>query len=207
MIQGTVQISDQATPELIRIRGLVQRPRSLMAAAGKRVERELRGHFLKKNRQGNRRGWVRSNFWSKVVRQATAFTGATDNSAEIGIASPEFVHKLRGGTIRPRRGRALAIPLTSRAKAAGSPREWDDSSRLVPIKTRKGLFLMVSQYKGKERGGIKGQRLIAAYKLVPKVTHKPDPTALPPDGALEGAVEDEAMKYLDRLTKRGGPAQ
>lgn len=200
MISGTIQINDQATPELLRIRAQVKRPRALMAAAGKRVERELRSHFLAKDSEGNRRGWVRSHFWNKRVRQATSFTGATDTTAEVEIASPEFVHKLRGGTIRPKRGRALAIPLTNRAKKAGSPREWDDDA-LFPLKTKRGLFLMIATL-GKGRGGIKGQRLIAAYKLLPKVTHRPDPTALPPEGNLEAAVEDEALKYLRRSIRQ-----
>lgn len=130
MIASSVQIADAATPELIRIRGLVKRPRGLMAAAGKRVAKELRQHFAEKDAKGNRRGWHRSHFWNRRIRQSTSMTAATDNSAEVTIAAPEFIQKLRGGTIRPRRGRMLALPLTSRAKKARSPREWDNHAEL-----------------------------------------------------------------------------
>ena len=47
------------------------------------------------------------------------------------IASPEFAHKVRGGTITPKRGKFLALPLRAEAYAAGSPREWDAANGRV----------------------------------------------------------------------------
>jgi phage gpG-like protein len=117
MIGGGVQVQDAATPALAAIARLVRAPRGLMAAAGKRVEKEYRGHFLALDRQGNARGWPRSHFWARRVRQATSLTSVTDTGAKVTIASPEFGHKVRGGTVRPKRGKFLAIPMTPQAKA------------------------------------------------------------------------------------------
>lgn len=201
MISGAITIRDTETPKLARIRGLVKRPKALNAAAGKRAERELKKHFLGKDREGNRRGWVRSHFWNQI-RQSTALTVATDTGAIVEIAHPAIEQKIRGGIIRAKRGRNLAIPLTDKAKAAGSPREWNDPSALVPIKTKRGLFLVLSTYQAHTGSSIKGQRLIAMYKLTPSVNQDKDPTALPPEGAIESALDDEAEKFLAREEAR-----
>ncbi|CAN5351951.1 hypothetical protein BH09VER1_BH09VER1_28410 [soil metagenome] len=194
-----VLVKDTATPELNRIRGLVKRPKALMSAAGKRVEFVLRAHFLKKNQEGNRRGWTRSNFWNKRVRSATSFTGATDTTAQVTIASPEFIHKLRGGKITAKRGKFLSIPLPDRAKAAGSPREWDGPEKLVPRKTSDGYMLGVAQ---PGQAGNRGQRLTMMYLLVKSVNQKADPTALPPDAEIQTAIDQEANDYFNRELSR-----
>lgn len=199
----TITITDNATE---RVQALFANPavaRRRMQAIGKRVEVDLRKHFDRKNSEGNRRGWVRSNFWSRVVKRGTSFTGATENEATVTIASREFVHKLRGGTVRAKSGKMLAIPLRSQAKAAGSPKEWSTpgDGQLTFIRTKKGAFLFRNRgFRG--RGGIKGQRLEAWYKLVASVRHMADPTALPEEGVLSAAVADQAEKEIAAEIRR-----
>lgn len=206
MISASIQVTDQATPLLHNIATAVKRPRALMAAAGKRVEKELRSHFLKKNQEGNKRGWPRSNFWTKRIRQATSFTGADDTSATVTIASPEFYHKLKGGRISAKRGKFLAIPLSARAKAAGSPREggWRGNAlTLTPTADGTKFVLresLASRITRKGRGQITGGE--AHYLLVKSVNQKADPTALPPDHAIQSAIDDEAQKYFAREAAR-----
>lgn len=205
MITGAVHIRDTDTPALRMLAARVQRPRALMAVAGKRVEKELRSHFSDKDRQGNAQGWPRSHFWNRAVRSSTAFQGATDTSAEVAIAAPEFMQKLRGGRISAKRGKFLAKPLTARAKAAGSPREggWRGGT-LTFIRLPDGRALLVEALHtrlsfrrgravgGKEAGGE------AQYILLRSVNQKPDATALPPDKAINDAIDDEAEKFFTR---------
>jgi len=179
--------------------------RRRMQALGKRVEVELRRHFDRKNSAGNKRGWVRSNFWSRVVKRGTSFTGATENEATVTVASREFVHKLRGGTIRAKSGHMLAIPLRSQAKAAGSPGEWSTpgDGQLTFIRTKKGAYLFRNRgFRGRGGRGMKGQRLEAWYKLVASVRHLADPTALPEEGVLAAAVADQAEKEIAAEIRR-----
>lgn len=201
----TVEIRDTETARLDEIRDKVKRPRALMAAAGKRVEKELRTHFASKDRQGNSKGWPRSHFWNRTVRASTSFTGATDTAAEVAISSPEFMQRLRGGTIRAKRGKYLAIPLTARAKAAGSPREggWSGGG-LTFIRTKLGRALLVEAAHTRlafRRGRVAGGKQMggeAQYLLVRSVSQRPDPTALPTEAQIRSAIDSEAEKHLTR---------
>jgi len=178
-----------------------------MQAMGKGVENALRTHFDRKNSEGNKRGWVRSNFWSKIVKRGTAFTGATENEATVTIASPAFVHKLRGGTVRAKSGRMLAIPLTNQAKAAGSPGEWSKpgDGKLSFVKTPKGAFLIYNRgFRSKKGMTAKGQKGEAWYKLVASVRHLADPTALPESGVLEMAAANAARSQIAAELRRRG---
>lgn len=198
----TITITDNATAQVQAIFANPATARRRMQAIGKRVEVDLRKHFDRKNSEGNKRGWVRSNFWSKTVKRGTSFTGATENEATVTIASREFVHKLRGGTIRAKAGRMLAIPLRSQAKAAGSPGEWSTpgDGQLTFIRTKKGAYLF--RNRGFRGRGIKGQRLEAWYKLVASVRHLADPSALPEEGVLSAAVADQAEKEIAAEIRR-----
>lgn len=163
-----------------------------MQALGKRLEVELHAHFDRLNSRGNRRGWTRSNFWTRVVKKATSFVRADSSSATVSIASREFIHKLKGGVVRAKAGRALAIPLTNAAKAAGSPGEWTTKGdgQLIFVKTKRGAFLFRNLgFRG--RGRTKGQRWEAMYKLVASVRHLAQADALPDRAAIEAALADQ----------------
>ena len=208
MTTGTVQITDTATPMLEATARQIRRPRALMAAVGKRVEKEYRAHFLKKNSQGNEKGWPRSNFWNRKVRQATVFEGATDTEATVNISSPELLHKITGGRVTPKRGKFLALPLTARAKAAGSPREggWKGNSLTLRPTSKRGQFLLVEAVAtslSRSRGRITGGRETggeAQYLLVRSVTHKPDRTALPERIDIVRAIDDQTRQFFTRQT-------
>lgn len=205
MLTASITITGAATPELARIRNLVKRPAALMAVAGKRGEKHLRGHFLKKNSEGNAQGWPRSNFWNKRVRQATSFAGSTDTTAEIRIASPELAHKITGGKVTAKRSKFLAIPLTAKAKAAGSPREggWGGNDLVLTPTADKSKMLLreaLASTIGNGKRRITGGE--AQYILLRSVTHKADPTAMPPQAEFEAAIEDEAGKFYLREVLR-----
>lgn len=72
-----------------------------------------------------------------------------------------------GATIRAKRAKNLAIPLTDEARQAGSPRKFND---LFPIRSKKGNLLLVRR---------SGQQIEPLYKLQPSVTIPPRPHARP----------------------------
>jgi len=193
----TIEVRDLATPELQRIAREVKHPRLLMQAVGKRVEKDLRAHFRAREAEGNRQGWPRSHWWIREVAKATAYQGATDTEATVSIASLQFLHKLRGGTVRAASGKFLAVPLTAQAKAKGSPAEWTTrgDGKLVFVRSKTGVACLLPG---------KGERHGASYLLLKQVTHKADPRALPDDADLLAPVYDEAVKFVNRTIRKGG---
>jgi hypothetical protein len=168
-----------------------------MALLGKAMEVTLRGHFLARDREGNGRGWPRSHFWNRRVRANTSLTEVTPTAATVSVASPEFAHKMTGGTIRPKRGRALAIPLTAEAGKAGSPREGGMPGLFkVP-----GLpFLAVTKGRGRSRV------LEIQYKLQASVTQPADPRALPDMAAVGRDMEARTAAWVARAVGGTPPA-
>jgi hypothetical protein len=190
-----VEVLDMASPELRRIAAELERPVLLMQAAGRRVEKDLKAHFRSRNDEGNEQGWVRSHWWNREVAKATAYQGATNTDATVSIASRQFLHKLRGGTVRAANGKFLALPMTNEAKAKGSPGEWTSKGdgKLQFVRSREGrAYLFPGE--GEAHG--------AAYILLKSVTHKADPRALPPQADLDAAVGDEARRFLTRILRR-----
>jgi hypothetical protein len=92
--------------------------RRLLVQSGKDVANVLRGHFRKLDQRGNKRGWPSQHFWGNRIRNATAFVGATEETALVTVADRAYLAKLHGGTIKPVEKKALAIPLRPEAYGA-----------------------------------------------------------------------------------------
>lgn len=161
--------------------------RPLMARLGKQTEVEIRKHFRLRNSGPNAHGWPKKNFWEREGAQNTALTAVTANSATVSIASAAIAHKITGGTIFPKRGAALAIPLTAEAYAAGSPREWDKPEKLFRPKGRRFLAI-------RDAGGA----LRVMYVLVRSVTQDADEKTLPDMNTLSQKLAASAHDYLDK---------
>lgn len=185
-----VTVRDFATPMLDRVRRQVDRPRLLLQACGRRVENILHGHFLKRNAEPNRQGWAKSNWWAREVKGNTSLTSATDTEAVVSIASLQFLHRLLGGKVQGHP--YLALPLTEEAKIKGSPREWSSpgDGQLQFIRSKLGSCYLFPD---------EGQSHGASYLLVRSVTQKADPDALPEQGEIEAGVDDEAVKFFERI--------
>ena len=100
-----------------------------------------------------------------------------------------------GGTIRPKTGKALAIPLTVEAQRAGYARNFP--RRLVLFQGTEHPFLV--EWVGKGKGKGKRQRMIRHYLLTPSVTIPARPyLGLNDDDAEEigGILADHAAKAL-----------
>lgn len=182
-----LQITDNITPELRRIAARLRASRPLMAALGKQLEVDLRAHFRSRDAEPHPRGWPKRHFWRKEVAMHTALAEVTDARAVVVIASPAFAHKVTGGTVTAKRGKALTIPLTPEAYRAGS-------ASLFPAKLfrPKGTRVLLDE-QGK-----------AQYALAAAVTHAADPRAWPERAALERSLLARARALLARVLKRGG---
>ena len=165
--------------------------RKVWAAAGGALESLVRRHFLERGREPNKQGWPSRNFWAKEGAQKTALIGVTESGATIGISSPAIAHKIQGGTIRPKRGKMLAIPASARAYAAGSPRagKWASGE----------LFLVRPSGKNPFLASAAGDAITPQYWLVPSVTQAPDPRTLPTPEAMAEAVEQAAADAVTRI--------
>jgi hypothetical protein len=187
-------VFDDSTPLLMALydRVAVGRRKPLMTVLGRRVERKLRRHFVARDAEGNSRGWPRSHFWSRI-RRATAFAGASDTVAKIGISDPAFAMKVHGGVIRPVEAQMLAIPLRPEAKVAGRPR-----AKLIP-----GLFLLRTKARGAFLARREERALRLYYKLVKSVTMKADPRALPNRAEILRELRDGTTAFLKSEVRRG----
>jgi hypothetical protein len=189
MIQVTVS-SQKLEEALMRAATELGRTRPLLAKLGKSMEVRLRAHFAERDTEGNKHGWPSRHFWNRQVRQNTALTEVTDETATVSIASPPFGLKLFGGTIKPKRGKWLTIPLTAEAYTKGSPREWDPADRQRLFRPGKARILAVKD--GKDKG------FVPMFALAASVTQDADPRALPPWDEVTEKLGDEATEFVER---------
>lgn len=209
---------------LVRVEGELRNPKALNDALGRRLARELQGHFRARNREPNKMGAKKTNFWVDVA-DATAMTEATANGATVTIAESRYRIHLFGGTIKPTGGRKfLTIPLVKEARAL-RVREYENKTGkklfrlpgtgVLVERTDKGADrFLASNSTGVIRGktgfrkiGIGGGSLVrAVYALKTSVTIKKDPRALPPNPALIEALSDTANKWAERINRKGAIA-
>lgn len=172
-----IHVRDLITPDLERqLRGLQNR-RPLMRAAAQAAKDEMRAHY---NRQPpNQRGFPSNNFWRDEGARKVAITSYDNDQATIVVDSVAMGHRFFGGTITPKRGRALSIPLSPEAYKTGSASLWT-GPKLTLIQRPGKPPLLVDTNKG-------GSWRIH-YVLLPRVTHAPDPRAFPPRDQVDAAV-------------------
>lgn len=189
-----IQITDQLSPEINRFHAAVVDRRALHAAVAGNLAKKLREHFGARERQGNKRGWPKRHFWAREGRQNTSVTAISADGAEVTVASAAIAFKAKGGAIRAKRARNLAIPLTARAYAAGSPREGGIKD-LFFAKAGGRAFLAIPIMRGKKK------TISPQYLLTPSVTQAADPNALPKQSEIEAHIQNSANAWLAARTK------
>lgn len=114
-----------------------------------------------------------------LVRSLGAGTGHVERidktSLEIGTSMEYASLQQFGGTVTPKKGKFLTIPLTMAAKRAGSPRNFPGGLRPI-INKRKGTGVLIGakiQQRGKNKGKV--GKIEAQYALVKKVVVPPRP--------------------------------
>lgn len=178
-------VRDSITPKLRRDLARMRNPRPVAAAMGKALANEHVKIFREfDSSKPNAQGWPRKHFWNRRVAQKVALTQVTDTTATMTIASPELIHKIKGGTVTPKRGSTLAIPANAEASRMGPRASGKDYTFLLLAQGNLvgALLNVMSQSisfgkKGVRRGKEKGGEVM--YWLVRKVTHKPHPECDP----------------------------
>lgn len=192
----TISVADKITPELRRIAAEIGEPRRLMAPLGKQLEVDLRAHFRDKDLKPNARGWPKQHLWARI-RGATALTSVDARKAVVSIASPEFAHKVTGGTITPKRAGALSIPLSPEAYKVGRASLFPRPLTMVSRKGKPPLLV--------ETGVIgKSRAWKLHYVLLKSVTHAADLEAWPPQEKLEASLLQRARAVLAHILRTRG---
>jgi hypothetical protein len=165
-----------------------------MKAVGKSAEVVLREHFKQRNLASNStskraaKGWPQFGIWNQI-RQSTAFTGATNDRAQVSISEPAFRGKYFGlKNVRAQRSTYLTIPL--------DPRVYGKRARGNPVA---GMFPVTIKRTGKRYLAVKdGAGIKVLYRLMLSVTVRPDPAALPEPSAMATEFSTVIMRMFAR---------
>jgi hypothetical protein len=210
MISLTVQVRDTASPAMKDALAKLTNRQPLLKALGKGLESDLKAHFLVKNSRGNKRGWPTQNFWNRI-RNATAFTGATNDTSTVTIADPAINPHYYGGVIKPKKAKFNAIPARSEAYGVMPSSGLIPGLRFVPTRTG-GMLVQAAHSTFKlvkdRRKGLEGQRRVKQtgavegggvfYWLKRFVTIPKDPDALPKLEVLQDRLMERAAAWLQR---------
>ena len=184
-------IEDEVKPFLSGLSERLADGRGLMTALTTRLHDDLKDHFIERNREPNKRGWPKQNFWAQIA--AATFPGEiTDDRGEVVISDYRMRMRVEGGTIKPKEKKALTIPL--RQEAAGK--------RASTLERDLGVKLFVPGSKDNPKNVLAAMidgRLEVFYALVKSVEHPADPDALPPDETILSNLAEEAEAYFEAL--------
>lgn len=162
-------------------------------AAARGVSNLLYDHFMARNERPGREGWPSSNYWADAAESVSVSAGG-DGTADVCAHAPGLLMHLKGGTILPKRGKFLAIPISP--DVAGIwPREMmqrQKEVKIIPVRGGKGEgFLLAKQPKDGAP--------IPLWRLVRKSVLKPDPSVIPTMEAQKEAATVAAQAALDAL--------
>lgn len=175
----SIQVSsDTMTPHLRMLLRETSARGMAGTVLGRAVANELKKHFRGKNTKPNALGGSRTNFWSRVA-EAVQNPKVAGDEIHVAISHPAISQKVYGGVIRPTKAKRLAIPIHASAHGR-SPRVFGD---LQMIPGKKGNIILARS---------DGAGLQALYILVRSVNQEKDPTALPKDSAVVGAMNRAA---------------
>lgn len=221
MISISIQAkgADETRAFLVSVQGELRRPTALHRALGQRLVRELKGHFQSRNKEPNSMGAAKTNFW-KTVADFTTLANADAQGAVVSIAGNTHLHiHLTGGTIKPKRGTFLTIPLIPEARGQRAA-EYERSSghKLFRVggvlmeRTGEGdrSIVAASQPTMRTKSGYRvfnlgaQTRVRPVYALAKQAVIPKDLRALPPKEALASALQDAANAWAEREMKRKG---
>lgn len=210
MLNIDISREDGISPHLRETLASLKNTRRLLQKAGNELALAIRAHFAARDDEPIARGWPKQHFWAREGRSNTALSYFNDTEAVVSISSEAIWHKLVGGEVRPKRGRALAIPNSAAAYAAGQPSSMNkDMLEFVPLNLGGLVGMLVERQhdvlrktkKGFKQGEKRGGTIW--FWLMAKVTHKPDPRTLPPEEELEARVFSAADSYLQQIFSPG----
>src|SRR5215475_1140449 len=187
LINVTVTLSPKFQAEVAQLKNL---PALILPVGGKAVYDFLRAYHLKMDWKGPNwfPGPYSGQFAQKVVQgwQAPVISG---ESVSINNTFGLLDWKIRGGTITPKRGKALAIPLIPAARGLYASE--------YPAARGQQLFR-----EGSALFQVMGGRAEAVYALARSVTQGPWPGAMPQDNDIRQAFTEATQQYLEEQFAR-----
>jgi hypothetical protein len=186
----TVEVDNaEALAVLGRLRGALAAREGLHRVAGRAMGNRLRRHFRARNQGVDRKGgWPASNYWNMAAESVEA--RCDEEGAQVSVRKEGVLWHLRGGTIRPRNSKALAIPLQPGLKDKNPREVWPD---------RKGAFVWRDPKSDRAflATGEDG-KLTLHYLLLQSVSKAADPAVLPGDAIIEGDMTRAVSGFLRR---------
>jgi ribosomal protein S10 len=216
MIKMQVKLSGSGSRVLAALAGSLtqEQMKSLNSVGGRAAANEARDYHRDFDKAG---GWRGSKYLGKgiedgtpfgaAVAKAWAFSSSDEAGATIGNDAKYLGFKVSGGTIRPKRAKALTIPLIPEAKGRrAADYQIDFRTRLFQIKGKSALFERIEATANGARGRrsqagatpIRSSSVRAVYALAKSVTMKPWPGALPPENRLASAFAEAWEQEIKR---------
>lgn len=168
--------------------------RNLTFSASQSVARAMQDHLRDYDASHpNKNSWPRSHFVLGLSDDIQLDEASVTADGAAIIASPEVMHKLNGGEIRPKRGKYLAIPATGAAYAAGSPGEGRTPGLTLLLSNKGGQVhaIALAMVEGGPKVAFARAGLDAKiwyWLTAGPVMHQGDPDIIPDDGALQAAA-------------------
>ena len=206
-----ITATDTAGPAAKRV-GALLAPARLNPVIGRSVNETVRHHLVSKNAASpNKLGGRRTNFYGQAAR-ATNFKVLSDSEILISIPQVGIAQRYYGGTIRPKSGKYLTIPVHPAAHGKRA-REFDLeivfglNGQPVALATKK---VSESRTRQSKSGKITRTNVTRFgeiyYKLVRSVTQAPDPNVLPKPEVIGLFVQRDVDKVINRAIAGSGGA-
>lgn len=210
-VRGSEELANSIPPRI--------NTRAALAAGAGEYKKCWREHFQALDSKGNRRGFPSRNFWIQEGFKKTEVGELTPEYATILCDSRAVAFQAFGGTIRPRTGKCLAIPVSPEAYAAGWPSNSGLPLEFIPIRNARtpavrGKLVEARAtrigYSAKRGVFSKGENTKTVgkthYLLVSKVER---PVGLgdavrPPFAPSESRVAEKIMGQIQRQLERKG---
>lgn len=149
------------------------------------------------------------NFGSKVA-DGWSLESVTSGGAVIANDADHYAFKVRGGTITPKRAKALTIPIVPEAKGVRVANyQQNTGRRLFQVRGKQALFERIDSFTSGARGRrgqagastIRTSGIRAVYLLLKSVTMGPWSGAVPPESILANAYTDAYREGLEEMIK------
>ncbi|HPS07305.1 MAG TPA: hypothetical protein PLG22_07220 [Kiritimatiellia bacterium] len=111
--------------------------RPVLAAGAGEYKKAWLEHFQALDARGNRRGFPPKNFWIEEGYKKTGVAELNEAYATVTCDSRAVAFRAYGGTVRPVSAKALAIPVSAAAYAAGWPGNSGLPLEFVPVRSKK----------------------------------------------------------------------
>ena len=174
----------------------LKRPAKIMKVLGVEMRNQYNAHFSELGRPY-------SNLVQPYLVNTPEFDDYHASIHIVGVGGAIYCHKITGGTITPKNARYLAIPITSKARKWGSPKE-GRCPEMILTKRGRNYFLQERPYVKKLRN--KWQKITGElhYVLKKSVTHRPDPRAKIAPSRMWVALNARCKDWFDTFKKSLG---